>query len=121
MAKDPKRRYDELAAEYDTRWARYIERSVQATLDRMAPREGESVLDLGCGTGVLLDRLRRGVRQRALAGVDLSREMLAVARRRLGAGVRLMQARAEALPFAEGSFDVIVSSSSFHYWAEPVR
>lgn len=31
-----------------------------------------------------------------------------------------MQARAEALPFAEGSFDVIVSSSSFHYWAEPV-
>lgn len=45
--------------------------------------------------------------------------MLTVARRRLGHGVRLVQARAESLPFSGASFDLVASSSYFHYWALP--
>jgi ubiquinone/menaquinone biosynthesis C-methylase UbiE len=52
-------------------------------------------------------------------GVDLSLVMLAQARRRLPSCVLLVAADAEALPFASGSFDSVVSSSSFHYWPAP--
>jgi len=55
-----------------------------------------ALLDLGCGDGTLLGRIGRGV------GVDLSREELV----RAGRGV---QARADALPFADASFQQVVS------------
>ncbi|KUH35327.1 MULTISPECIES: class I SAM-dependent methyltransferase [Streptomyces] len=69
-----------------------------------------SVLDLGCGDGVLLELLARaGVP--TLAGVDLSPEALALARRRAGvpAGAALVRGRAQRLPFASGTFDACLS------------
>jgi len=67
------------------------------------------VLDLGCGDGLLLEFLARES-GRQLAGVDLSPESLALARRRPAlSGARLEEARAQALPFADHSFDACVS------------
>ena len=43
--------------------------------------------------------------------------MLAKARKRLG-GMRLEQAAAERLPFADASFDLVVSAMSFDHWAD---
>ena len=76
---------------------------------------GYDVLDLGCGTGNLTSRLARpGVR---VTGVDLSPEMLAVARRKVspGAGVRWVQTSAVELidHFSAESFDAIVSILMF--------
>jgi ubiquinone/menaquinone biosynthesis C-methylase UbiE len=68
--------YDRLADEYDVRWARYVRESTRGTLSRMEIPGGARVLDLGCGTGVLLaelERLQPGLR---LVGVDLSHAML---------------------------------------------
>ncbi len=63
------------------------------------------VLDVGCGTGRLVAALaERGV---DAAGVDSSREMLAVARRKLP-GSTLLEGTAEELPFPDGSFDRVV-------------
>jgi ubiquinone/menaquinone biosynthesis C-methylase UbiE len=45
--------------------------------------------------------------------------MLHVARQRLAASVSLIAARAEALPFPDESFDVVVSTSVFHFFREP--
>lgn len=76
------------------------------------------MLDLGCGTGVLLGeahRLRPGLR---LAGVDLSHGMLARARDRLPSSVHLVQAPGERLPLASASHDLVVSVSSLHYWRD---
>ena len=72
---------------------------------------GPDVLDLGCGTGNLMMRLARlGV---GVVGVDLSPEMLAVARNKIlpGTTVSLVQAGAVELVdhFPTGSFDTIVS------------
>ncbi|GAT82543.1 ubiquinone biosynthesis protein UbiE [Streptomyces sp. F-3] len=66
------------------------------------------VLDPGCGDGVLLDLLARTGGRRP-AGVDLSCEALALARRRprLRAAA-LAEARAQQLPFAAGTFDACV-------------
>ncbi|MGH7528081.1 MAG: class I SAM-dependent methyltransferase, partial [Gemmatimonadales bacterium] len=64
----------------------------------------------------MLARLADALPASVLAGVDLSPAMLAEARRRLPRRVMLAAADAERLPFAGGSFDAVVSSSSFHYW-----
>ncbi|MFJ8160018.1 class I SAM-dependent methyltransferase [Streptomyces sp. NPDC096136] len=82
--------------------------SYELLCDRVAGRE--RVLDLGCGDGLLLELLARGGEERRLAGLDLSPEALALARRRPAlAGARLEEGRAQALPFDDGSFDACVS------------
>jgi SAM-dependent methyltransferase len=74
-------------------------------------RPGETVLDVACGTGnATLPAARAGGR---VTGLDLTPELLAVARRRAdeaGIGVDLLEGDAEDLPFDDGSFDVVVSS-----------
>jgi SAM-dependent methyltransferase len=111
--------YDALAPVYDRRWGRYIEASTAATLRRIPLDAGERLLDIGCGTGLLLSRLVGRSPFRELTGVDVSPGMVAQARSRLPASVRLLVGDAETLPFLPDSFDVIVSVSSFHYWPSP--
>ena len=67
-------------------------------------RAGSSLLDLGCGAGLLALLRRKDVR---LAGVDLSEVCVAAARRN-GYAVAL-QSALDALPFAEASFDYVAS------------
>lgn len=47
--------------------------------------------------------------------------MLKVARNRVGKSVCLEQSRAESLPFSDASFDVVVSTSSFHFFSDPLH
>ena len=84
----------------DSLWRRRVERWVRAS---GALSQEARVLDLGCGTGKLLQRFPAGV------GVDLSLEMLHGARGRRP-DARLVQASATALPFADASFDAAVSA-----------
>jgi demethylmenaquinone methyltransferase/2-methoxy-6-polyprenyl-1,4-benzoquinol methylase len=80
------------------------------------PRGGH-VLDVATGTGlVAAELLRRGF---AVTGVDLSPEMLAVARRRFGDEVELINASAEALPLASESFDHLTVTHVLRYVADP--
>jgi ubiquinone/menaquinone biosynthesis C-methylase UbiE len=111
--------YDRLAAVYDSRWARYIRATTGATLKRLALRPGERLLDLGCGTGaLLLELVRKGASHR-LSGLDLSPAMLARAQATLPKTVHLAAGDVGALPWQANSLDVVVSSSSFHYWEYP--
>jgi len=77
------------------------------------------VLDVGCGTGALLERLAGACPGAPLAGLEPVPEMLAAARRRLPASVAVEAGWAEHLPFGTGRFDVVVSSSAFHYVHDP--
>src|SRR6202035_1471726 len=52
-------------------------------------------------------------------GADLSPAMLRVAREKLGSAVPLVVCDAQRLPFAAAAFDVVVSTSAFHFWAQP--
>jgi SAM-dependent methyltransferase len=70
------------------------------------------VLDLGCGDGFLLDLL--AVAGHDVAGIDLSAADLALARQRPSlAGVKLLEGRAQDLPFPDGDFDACVSHMAF--------
>jgi ubiquinone/menaquinone biosynthesis C-methylase UbiE len=46
--------YDELSTRYEHRWRRYVSRSVEETVRRTNLQDGDSILDVGCGTGALL-------------------------------------------------------------------
>lgn len=71
---------------------------------------GDRVLDLACGSGVLLDLCHRRFGDAIqLSGVDMSADELALARARLGSHARLQRAFAQDLTFADdGDFDVVM-------------
>ncbi len=83
----------------------------------------ESVLDVACGTGVLLERVKGVAETRKqtvrLAGIDLSPGMLEVARKKFGAGADLRRGRADDLPWGDGNFDVVTCTNSFHHFPDP--
>jgi ubiquinone/menaquinone biosynthesis C-methylase UbiE len=84
---------------------------------------GARLLDLGCGTGALLREVKRNYPRLAVTGLDLSAPYLAVARRRLApwSRVALIEAAAEAMPFAEAEFDIVSSVYLFHELPARVR
>ncbi|GAA0586120.1 bifunctional demethylmenaquinone methyltransferase/2-methoxy-6-polyprenyl-1,4-benzoquinol methylase UbiE [Craurococcus roseus] len=77
-------------------------------LRRAGLAPGQRVLDVAVGTGLVAAEAVRVLGDPgAVTGLDLSEGMLAEARRRLPGGARLVQARAEALPVADGSVDFL--------------
>lgn len=105
------------AQRYDRDVNRDFYRSVLAHLLDGAPELVGRGLDLGCGTGFSTEVLAAQAARVSWRGVDCSREMLAVARAKPGlARIPLLQARAEALPFADGSFDIVVANFSWHWF-----
>lgn len=81
------------------------------------------LLDLACGDGFLLSQFsdRFGGRQPTfdVTGVDLSRGELRAARTRLGGAPKLLQARAQALPFADATFDMVTCHMALMLMQEP--
>ncbi len=100
---------------------RFRERLVR--LARVAP--GDSVLDVGCGTGALAIAAKAQVGSGGLVfGVDPSPEMLARARRKAakaGVDVRFETATLQGLPVPDASFDAVLSSLMLHHLSEEGR
>lgn len=92
--KEPDRRaalvsYSRLAARYDDRCA-WLDGARFAALDALGASEGETVIDVGCGTGAMLPVLGRAVGSRGcVIGIEQCPEMAALARERVAlAGLR---------------------------------
>ena len=93
-----------------------------AIVDALGPKPIHTILDLGTGTGRMLQLLGPGA-SRAV-GLDASHAMLSVARANLErAGVRaeLRQGDIYAPPFGRGSFDLVVIHQVLHYLDDPAR
>lgn len=100
----------------DPRWRRFLVSRIDAGVD-------DVVLDVATGTAAVAIELLRA-RGCAVVGVDQSPEMLAVARRRLLLAaateqVRLVEGRAEELPFEDASFDALTFTYLLRYVDEP--
>lgn len=100
--------YDTLAEGYDELYREEQEAKYRVVLAASPP--GEPSLDIGCGTGLLLQRLPF-----YSVGVDLSERMLLVAKRK-GVSERadLVRAHAELLPFRDRAFEAVYSVTVLH-------
>lgn len=112
---DLRQRYDETAGFYDRRYED-IQRTKYRTVVKNLPGGKKRILDLGCGTGMFINEL--STRAKFVVGVDASLEMLKVAKGRAGKAA-LVQADADALPFADGSFDAVVSVTLLQNMPDP--
>jgi ubiquinone/menaquinone biosynthesis C-methylase UbiE len=84
------------------------------------------ILDVGTGPGYLPVRIAETAPEIEIEGVDLSRRLIGMARRRaeeagVSDRVRFRTADANRLPFLDDSFDMVISTGSFHAWKNPVR
>jgi SAM-dependent methyltransferase len=80
-------------------------RQKELILDLVAPRAGERVLDVGCGTGDNLQFFRD--KWCYVTGIDSSAEMLKIAREKHGDHAELILAQAEDIPFSDNGFDIV--------------
>jgi SAM-dependent methyltransferase len=93
---------------------------VVADAARVGP--GQRVLDVACGTGVLACTAAERVGARgSVVGLDANPQMLAVARRKPARNIEWVDGRAESLPFADASFDVVVSQFGFMFFDDHVQ
>jgi len=106
MTSDNRTYYDEFAKTYEReRHHGYHALIDELEVDLNRPHcEGADVLEVGCGTGLILKELAPA--SRSATGVDLSGGMLVHAH---GRGLRVAQGSATDLPFADASFDVVCS------------
>jgi ubiquinone/menaquinone biosynthesis C-methylase UbiE len=116
--------FHERAHGYEAGWLGEMHRQiVNRTIDialAKAP-EPECILDIGCGTGLLLRELARRLPHAVeLVGVDPAAAMIDVAERSAPADGRLrfLAGTAERLPLPDDAFDLVVSTTSFDHWAD---
>lgn len=94
---------------------RRAERRAAFFVEHAQLRPGRRALELGCGTGVFLERTARS--GAAILGIDLSVDLLAKARQRLAAldNVGLARGDVHRLPHRDGTFDAVYGSSILHH------
>jgi ubiquinone/menaquinone biosynthesis C-methylase UbiE len=97
----------------------------EKALDLVGLKPGESVLDVGCGTGTLAIAARRRVGLTGIVhGIDASPEMIARARKKakkVGLEVTFENAVAEKMPFTDGTFDAVLATVMLHHLGRKAR
>lgn len=115
---EPPRDERTAAEAYERRWAGYLATTTRRTLAGLQLPSGGRLLDVGCGTGLLLRDAASRFPGAELIGVDRSSGMLRVAEAR-GTPATLLCADAARLPLADASCDAVVTASSLHFWSDP--
>lgn len=85
---------------------------------QLNPGGTEKILDFGCGTGTLTLMIKGAAPGCTVYGIDIDPQMLAIAEEkapRNGMEVRFVRYEGTILPFADGSFDKVVSSLVIHH------
>lgn len=93
-------------------------------LEMLGAKDGETILDIGSGTGTLLMLAAESLPHSKLIGVDPDRKALTIARKKFGnvrSQIVLYEASAEHLPVADKSIDIGVSTLAFHHLPRPAK
>lgn len=96
-----------------------LDAETRLMLKMLTPAIGDSLLDIGCGTGASLQPfLGKGIQ---LTGIDPSPHMLDMAKERLGHRVDLHLGVAEELPFGDNTFNYSILFLSLEFVDDPVK
>ena len=120
------RLFDAVSDSYDAVGVEFFGPIADELVGHLAPTPGESLLDIGCGTGQVLMRAAKLVGETGrMMGIDASPGMISQARATLDeAGltrVELREADAQDLEPANGQFDIVASSLVLFFIPEPLR
>lgn len=115
--------YAQHAAYYDRRWRSYNKITAAKTLGLLQTNptaKDQALVDIGCGTGLLLKIVSHSYPEIKLHGCDITPAMITKARRALGCAADLKLAAAEQLPYAQKQFDfAICNSAAQHFLSIP--
>lgn len=90
-----------------------LHRRVVRDVAERVTRADATIVDIGAGPGDLALSIGKRLPSASIVGVEPSSALAAIAR---GRGVHVVEARAEILPFDDGSVDMVVSTLSAHHW-----
>jgi SAM-dependent methyltransferase len=107
------------AEDYDRFMGVHSRQLAAQLVDLARPGPGARVLDVGCGPGALMAELVTRLGSGSVAAVDPSESFVGAARARFP-GVDIRRATAEALPYADRSFDAALAQLVVHFMADPV-
>ena len=96
----------------------------RTTVDQALIQPGDSVLDVGCGTGEVTLLAKRRAQHGQVYGIDPAPEMIAVARKKAVRKYLDIDFRVgviEALPFPDSSLDVVTSSLMMHHLPDDLK
>jgi SAM-dependent methyltransferase len=111
--------FDVSADAYGRFMGRYSEPLAVLFADLVSLADGQSALDVGCGPGALTSELARRQGSARVSAVDPSEQFVAATRERLP-GVDVRAGAAEALPFPDDAFDVVLAQLVVHFMTDPV-
>lgn len=114
--------YNREAFRYDSSKAcQFALSSYPYVFNTLMPIKFDSILDIGCGTGTLLRKVLNERPQVKACGLDLSQEMLNIARGKLPKRVQLTWGEAEVLPYSDQMFDIVIIVDSLRFFENPER
>ena len=79
----------------------------------------DNVLDVGCGTGPVIELLAKKYPEKHFVGLDITPAMIEAARSKGLLNAEFVVGDAENLPFGDGGFDAVLCSNSFHHYPNP--
>jgi ubiquinone/menaquinone biosynthesis C-methylase UbiE len=117
--RDIMQRYNITAHMYDMRYADEQIGKIKAALKYVKIEKHDAVLDVGCGTGILFDRVSENTE--SVVGLDISRESLVQAKERAGRfeNVQLILADADNMPFKSRAFNIVFVVTILQNMPEP--
>jgi ubiquinone/menaquinone biosynthesis C-methylase UbiE len=111
--------FDRIAPSYESWAGGQHERVAARLVDVAAPQKGEQVLDVGTGTGLVAHLVAPRVSPGSVIGIDLSDNMLALARSRTSRNVQFLGMAAERLIFKPETFDLVTMGEALAYVSDP--
>lgn len=112
--------FDKQAAQYDSQWNAWSEKTLAWLVQNANPGPTDAVLDVATGTG--FTALAFAPLVESVVGLDVSAGMLEQARRQAGergiANAVFQEGAAEALPFADGHFDIVTCRIAPHHFLD---